>query len=189
MGQWEQSLLWQGSDETPGKLVHLSSSGKCLLFEQPSGNTVLQGVSPIYCPHLHKTEIFKRMGFAGYIFCRWHYAAAAWRLLWLSLLLNTEKATGLRRISSPTWICCSSTNNRFHWYSKKQISFSKTYEVSSPNEGIKTSDILHFEYVWSCHSQAVTWSIWWFCFNKKEKPSSLTNFFLSGYLTDNSIFQ
>lgn len=94
MGQWEQSLLWQESDETLGESVYFSSSKKCLLFEQPSGNMILQGVSPIYCPHLHKTEIFKCTVFVRYIFCRRCYSAAAGRLLWLSLFLNTGRAQG-----------------------------------------------------------------------------------------------
>lgn len=104
MAQWEQSRLRQESDETLVKLVYLSSSRKHLLFEQPSGNMILQGVSPFYCPHLHKVEIFKLMVFVGYIFHRWGYSAAAGRLLWLSLFLNTKAATGLRWTSRPTWI-------------------------------------------------------------------------------------
>lgn len=124
MGQLEQTLLWQECDETLGKLVYLSSPRKHLLFEQPSGNTILQGVSPIWCPHLHKMEILKHVGFVGCTFCRWNYFAAAGRLLWISLHLNT-KGTGLRWTSRPPFIPYSNTNHRFHWYSKTLISFGK----------------------------------------------------------------
>lgn len=47
MGQLEKTLLWQECDEALGKLVYLGSSRNHLLFEQPSGNTGLQGVSPV----------------------------------------------------------------------------------------------------------------------------------------------